>query len=180
MKSLLLPLLLVACVQATISDTATLTNTIDQAVPVPPVGIMVPPTTLSQSYPVDISDAISKITSVGTPALSITSNHLHSNMGDFSFFQEITITGSVADSGTPTVLADIILSPTDQAGSDIDVPVLVDGATMLTLFEAGSVDLTFNLTVSGTPPASGQLDLTSTIGLNVSLSVSKSVNDIGK
>lgn len=179
MKSILLPLFLIGCIDATISDTATLTNTIDTAVPVLPAGLLVPPTTVSQSYPVDISDAISKITSVGTPALSITSNHLHSNMGDFSFFQEIEIEGSV-DGGMPTVLADIILSPADQASTDLDVPVLVDGAQVLSLFESGGVDLTFNLTVAGTPPSSGQLDLTSTIGLDVSLSVSKSINDIGK
>lgn len=180
MKSFLLPLCLVACVQATVSDSATLTNEITEPVPPVPAGISVPPTTIHKDFPVDISDAIKQVKNVGTPALSITSNHMHSNTGDFSFFQELTITAKV--SGQPDLqLVDVVLSDAQKASADIDLPVLVDGSQLLATFASGSVDLDFALTVAGQFPSGlTSIDLTSTIGMDVSLSVNKSVSDIGK
>ncbi len=176
---LLSVLALVGCIQATASDTVTVTNEISQALPPVPAGISVPKTTLHQSVPADVSDAINQISKIGTPSLSITQNHLHSASGDFSFFDEVTITAQV--SGHPDLqLVDIVLTPDQKASADLDVPVLVDGSQLLSVFASGNVNLDFGLTVEGQPPTTGKLDLISTISMDVSLQISKSISDIGK
>lgn len=183
MKKILLTLSLLAligCIQATVSDTVMVTNEITHTLPTIPPGISVPKYTLpSQSFPVDVSDAIKQISNVGTPSLTITQNHLHCTTGDFSFFDEVTITAKV--SGRPDLqLVDLVLTPDQKASSDLDVPLLVSGDQLLSVFSSGSVDLDFGLTVEGQPPTTGKVDLISTIGMDVSLQVSKSISDIGK
>ncbi len=182
-KLFLLPLLLVACIQGTAEDTITKTTEINIPIPsipsgVLPPGFQIPPTMVSQTESVDISSTISDIQKIGVPMMSITQNHVHSQTGDFSFFQEIEITGTPTGS-TPVVIADMLLTPAQQASADLDIPVLVTGDQLLTLFSGGNVSLGFVLTVAGTPPSSDVVDLVSTIGIDVSLSVNKSIGDIG-
>jgi hypothetical protein len=182
-KLCFLPFFLIACIQGTASDTITKTTTLDIPIPSIPMGVLpsgfqVPPTKVDQTEPVDISSTISDIQKIGVPAMTITQNHVHSNTGDFSFFQEIEITAT-PDGGSPTTVADMILTPAQQMSADLDIPVLVSGDQLLTMFEAGNVTLDFVLTCAGTPPSSDAVALISTIGMDVSLSVSKNIGDIG-
>ena len=180
----LLPLILLGCIQADASAPVILTNEITMSGPSIPANFSsfsIPPTTLSQTEPVDISSTIQQVEKIGTPSLSITTNHLHSKMGDFAFFQEIAISVVPSDpSVAPTMLIDYKLTPQDQASADLDVPVLVDGKTLVNVFGAGSTSLKFDLTVAGKPPSPDQIDVVSTIGMTVDLQVDKSISDIGQ
>src|SRR5271157_5493329 len=103
----LLPFLLLGCITGTASDTITKTTTLDIPLPSIPVtlppGFQVPLTTVDQAEPVDISSTLSDIQKIGVPTMTITQNHLHNNMGDFSFFDEIQITAT-PDGGDATTL----------------------------------------------------------------------------
>ena len=179
----LLPFLLLGCIQGTASDTIVKTTEISIPLPQIPVmlpsGFTLPPTTVDQTEPVDISSTISDIQKIGVPSMTITQNHVHASVGDFSFFQEIKITAT-PDGGSPITVADMILTPMQQVSTDLDVPVLVTGDQLLTMFAAGNVSLDFILTVGGAPPPSTDgISMVSTIGMDVGISVNKNIGDIG-
>lgn len=174
---------LIGCVQATVSDQITKTTEVVVKNPYSSytTGYSLPPTTLpTQSVPVDISDTLSKIGQVGTLSFTVDQNTLHSNTGDFSFVDELKITvkpDSKNQSALPELtVIDFLPTPDQMASSDVDVPVLSDGATLLQYFSSGGLDMTFTFTVSGQVPA--QLDVVNSITADVSVAVSKSVSDL--
>ena len=184
MRKLILPLFIfiISCVQGTVDEQINITTPINISVPVsaPISGVVIPPTTLTQTRSIDISDAINQVEKVGTPSIAITQNHLHSNMGDFSFFDAVDVSISSNTTGQTEQLISVILTPDQKSSTDLDIPVEIDNTMLFQILNSGSSTLTFNFTVEGAVPSNLTLDLVSTIDMDVSLSVNKSISDIGQ
>jgi|SRR5579885_1809822 len=177
-------LMAVGCVDASVSDRIVKTTEVQIANPLPAsLSTNVPPTQVSQTTSIDLSDALSKVNQFGTISLSIDESSLHSNSGDFSFVDEIKV--DIAPdvnntSGLPSItLVDV--QPTDQEKtlSDLAIPILIDGNTLYQYLNSGALVATFTFTVSGQIPAQG-LDVIDTLALDVSAQVNKSISDIGQ
>ena len=183
MRQFILPIFiaLTACVQGSVSDTVEITTPIQIAISIPSglSGLTIPATLLTQNEPVNISDALSQVEKVGTPSVVITKNHLHSNMGDFSFFDSISLSITSDSTSQSEQLVSMTLTPDQKASTDLDIPVSIDNAALLQILDSGSTTLGFTFVVEGTVPTNPSLDLTSTIDMDVSLSVDKSISDIG-
>lgn len=176
-----------ACVQATVEDKVSKTTEVSlpnlsATLGLPP-NVTVPKTTVQQTEPLDLSDALSKVGQVGTLSLSVYQNTLASRTGDFSFIDELKVVltpDSNNASGLPPVtMVDVVLTPDQKNSSTIDVPILMSGDDLVKYFSSGALVAGFSFTLEGVVPTTG-LDVENTIGLDVSVNVNKSVSDIGK
>jgi hypothetical protein len=172
MKSLLafLPLM-IGCVQATASDDLTVSKSF--SFPGSPVGADLT-ATVSDTTSVDVSSAMSSLSKVGTVGLSVSSSTLSGD--DLSFLQHVNLTMQPVDGSMPVAtVVDADVSVPD--GGMADLPVSLDDATLVKyLSEDGGVNLT--LSITGTIPT-GDPALTWTLDCNASVSVNKSLSQIG-
>jgi hypothetical protein len=175
---LLLPFLFLACVTATVGDSLTLDKTFTYNLPTVQAYTATPvyTTTLTQSAPIDVSDAVSKLSSLGSLSLSVASSTLSSNV-PLSFITHIDISLTEASDTTPLTVVDTDIA--SSAGDILSLPVLADSNDLLTYLGAGQNTLTVTLTVStvngGTLPSDNQLNMDYTLSLNASEMVHKSL-----
>lgn len=184
LKRLLIASVLTAigCVNVVAEDTITKTTEVKIVNPYWPLSstVSIPPTTLSQSVPVDISKTLSDVGKVGTLSLVVNSNTVNSNTGDFSFFDEVSVSISpdnTNNSGLPPLtIVDMQLTSDQKLSSDLAVPMLVDGSALLQYFQSGGLNMSFTVVVEGSPPQS--IDLSDTLSMSVSIVVDKSISDL--
>jgi len=166
---------LTACANVNVSDDFTVEKSFSYQLPSVPDGGVIPPymETLTQSTPVDVSNVISKLNSLGTPSFTVYSMTIDANMGlGFVTHVEVDITQSNGQY--------LVVCNTDAPTSGLRVlflPVIASGNDLLTYLGSGQVILSVSLTVStasGEIP-SGELDLNYYLGLNANESVSKSL-----
>lgn len=153
---MLLPLLVVGCVDMTASTTMTEENQL--SFPAPPPAAVGFSATVDQVATLDIANAIDELQKHGTLHLNVEENSL---IGDISFLHHIQV-----DLTTPG-FPDLTLVDTDVNSPSPynNFPLLVSGDQMLPMLAASPCGLHF--TITGNIPADG-VSLTSKLVLDVS------------
>jgi hypothetical protein len=173
----LVPLFAVACLQGTVSDNITVDKQFSYTLPVSAdTSVPAYTTTLTQSTQVDVSDVVSKLTSLGSLSFNVSSSTLTANM-NMAFANHVEIDVIEAD-GSKLVVADADIVFSDASDTTFNLPVVADSNDLLNYLGSGPVSLSVSLTVStssGVIPSGSILDLEYTLGLNASESVSKSL-----
>jgi hypothetical protein len=168
----IIALALTGCVAGSASEDLTINNTLyfdgssESFVKARSEVEPLPTETFYQSFPVDVSNVVSKLEKYGNLNVVVDQNTL---TGNASFVSHIQITLSNESQSTDLVVCDVDVNPLSQTNS---FPVLATGAQLLSYLADGSTNINFAIT--GTIPTS-PIDLQSTIVLTVSDSVSKSL-----
>jgi hypothetical protein len=164
----------IGCVSGTAEESAlckTSMMTFDPGVMLPNVAVPM----IESSTLLDVSGSISKLSDVGNVNANITQNLLKSANGNLNWISHVLV--MVESSKEPQTypqvkLADYTLTATDKSTGTVNVPTLLDGATLLKYLSQGEVKLTFG--VAGSLPQQ-PINLTSEVCLDASLQLSKSL-----
>ena len=169
----LLPIALMGCVSLSASDTVSINETvppIDFVGATIPVGTTLPPETMpTQQVPVDVSDIVSKLNSLGSTSFTVTESQIS---GDMSFISNIEVDLITETMGTLV----FIKSPVNSSAMVNQFPVLISSQQLLNaLSDQATLEFTLMTNpLSGSVPAQ-TLSLNYTLVLNTTESVSKSL-----
>jgi hypothetical protein len=171
----LLALAPMACVQATVSDSLTISEPFSYSLPDIPAGTVIPETSLieTDSVPLDVSDAVSKLSSLGTLSFSISGSYIVSSL-NLDFVSHIQVFLSEQSGGSPLPVVD---TDVNTSGETTNLPVLASSDNLLSYLSSGPTTLTVYLTVetANLPTGGPDLSLQYHLSLNASESVSKSL-----
>lgn len=164
-----------ACVQATVSDDFTVEKNFSYALPTLPTlppGSPVYTYTYTQSTTADVSDVVSKLTSLGNLSFNVSSSVVNTNM-PMGFLTHIEVDVRQTD-GQDLVVVNTAVNTT---GTSVSLPVVASDNDLLAYLGSGEITLSVSITVStasGEVP-SGTLNLIYDLGLNAAESVNKSL-----
>ena len=169
------------CLQATVSDSISVSEPFSYVmpyVPTVPAGTVLPPvnTTLTQTVPVDVSDVVSKLSSLGSLSFNLTNSTLTASQ-DFGFVNNVAVSLQDTAGALPSLM--VANDPVDPSSDTVQLPVQASSSDLLN-YLGNPCNLTVVLSVSdedgGTPiPSQQTVSFTYSMTLRAAESVSKSL-----
>lgn len=167
------------CVQGNIADTASVHEQVlfpgaktlaselsDSGTPLPTSGTFQVP---EQNFTFDISDALSKLSQIGTVDVSVQRNELSD--ANLNYINEVIVAAQPTDNSSPAVvLSDYMVA--NNPGQSIDMPVS-NTSEFIQLVERGEVQLNITLVVNAENIPVDPVEISYDLNLAVSINVKK-------
>jgi hypothetical protein len=174
--ALVASMIAIGCATVTVDEPSVCDSKAMTQLPSVPAGVVVPPgitaPPISFTQQLDLSSTLDKINKVAdSVSIGINRLTLDNSAGTMSWLSHVEV--DIQSQGMASkVLVQYDLQPGDKSSSQVNLPVLLDTATLYSYLSAGPVTLTF--TLSGDAPSQTP-ELTGTMCISASATATKSL-----